>query len=133
MIPEFPKFKKLEITDKEEVEKITSQFPPYSDFNFTSLWCWDLLGETKISELKGNLVVKFSDYLTGAPFYSFIGNQNVDFVLGSMAAMNLAPSYSEIKLKLIVEDSVSAIKNKERYKITHDPDNYDYVFSNKDI
>lgn len=41
MIPKFPEFKKLELSNKEEIENFTSKFPPYSDFNFVSMWCWD--------------------------------------------------------------------------------------------
>ena len=47
MLPEFPQFKKLELSDKEEVEKFTSKFPPYSDFNFVSMWSWDIKGEMR--------------------------------------------------------------------------------------
>ena len=44
MIPEFPEFKKLELSNKEEIEKITQKFPPYSDFNFVSMWCLGIKG-----------------------------------------------------------------------------------------
>jgi len=48
MIPEFPQFKNLELTDKIDVEKFTSKFPPYSDFNFVSMWSWDIKGEMRM-------------------------------------------------------------------------------------
>ena len=70
MIPEFPEFKKLELSDKEEVEKITSKFPPYSDFNFVSMWSWNIENKIWISQLYGNLVVHFTDYLTDGTFLS---------------------------------------------------------------
>src|SRR3989338_2938897 len=56
MIPQFPQFKRVEITDREAVEAHTHKYEPYSDFNFTSLWAWDTNGERMISELNGNLV-----------------------------------------------------------------------------
>lgn len=34
MLPEFPKMKSIELSDREDVEKITKKYPPYSDFNF---------------------------------------------------------------------------------------------------
>jgi len=37
-LPLFPEFKKLELSDKEAVEKITHKFPSYSDFNFTKIF-----------------------------------------------------------------------------------------------
>ena len=73
MIPGFPEFKKLELSNKEEIENFTSKFPPYSDFNFISMWCWDIKGETRISKFNNNLVVRFTDYLKGNPFFSFFG------------------------------------------------------------
>src|SRR3989338_5939738 len=78
MIPKFPKFKKLELSDKKDIEKFTSKFPPYSDFNFVSMWSWDIKGEMRISILNENLVVRFTDYITGEPFFSFLGNNKVN-------------------------------------------------------
>ena len=78
MIPEFPEFKKLELSDKEDVEAFTKKFPPYSDFNFVSMWSWDIKGEMRLSILNGNLVVRFTDYITGDPFYSFLGNNKTN-------------------------------------------------------
>lgn len=74
MIPEFPKFKHIELIDKEEIEQITHKYPPYSDFNFVSMWSWDIKGEIRISKLNNNLVVRFTDYLSGNPFFSFLGD-----------------------------------------------------------
>ena len=78
MIPKFPNFKKLELTDKKEVEKITFKFPPYSDFNFTNMWSWNLKNEMGLSILNDNLVVKFIDYVNGQPFLSFLGDNLVN-------------------------------------------------------
>lgn len=78
MIPKFPKFKHIELIDKEEIEKITQKFPPYSDFNFISMWSWDIKVEMIISKLNNNLVVRFTDYLTGYPFFSFLGDNMVN-------------------------------------------------------
>ena len=55
MIPQFPKFKHVEVTDREAVETHTHRFDPYSDFNFTSLWAWDTSNERMISELSDSL------------------------------------------------------------------------------
>ena len=67
MIPQFPEFKSLELSDKKDIESFTKRFPPYSDFNFVSMWSWDIKEEIRISQLNGNLVVRFTDYLTGKP------------------------------------------------------------------
>ena len=73
MIPKFPQFKKIELSDRVDVEAHTSLFEPYSDFEFTCLWTWDMKGERMISELNNNLVVRFTDYNTHNPFLSFLG------------------------------------------------------------
>ncbi|MCA1638525.1 MAG: hypothetical protein LC768_09365, partial [Acidobacteria bacterium] len=63
MIPSFPHFRNLRADDKEAVESFTNQFPPYSDFNFTSLWCWNVSEKIQVSQLYGNLIVRFTDYV----------------------------------------------------------------------
>lgn len=78
MIPQFPEFKIVEVGDREAVESHTHRYPPYSDFNFTSLWAWDTSNERMISELNGNLVVRFTDYATNEPFLSFLGTNKND-------------------------------------------------------
>src|SRR3990167_9981485 len=97
MIPEFPHFKKLELADKKDVEKFTQKYPPYSDFNFVSMWSWDIKGEMRLSTLNNNLVVRFTDYLTGEPFYSFLGDNKVNETAEKLLDFTLE---EEIKPKL---------------------------------
>jgi hypothetical protein len=63
MIPTFPVFKRLEITDKVDFKKIVLQFEPYSDHNFVSLWSFDTKEDCEISILNENLVIKMNDFL----------------------------------------------------------------------
>src|SRR5574343_1109613 len=77
MIPEFPNFKNLELSDKKSIDNFTKKHPPYSDFNFTSMWVWNTTEEIQISILNDNLVVKFTDYLNGDHFYSFLGTNKI--------------------------------------------------------
>ncbi|MCM2339363.1 MAG: phosphatidylglycerol lysyltransferase domain-containing protein [Burkholderiales bacterium] len=127
MIPKFPEFKHLELNDKDEVIKFTKKFPPYSDFNFVSMWSWDIHNKMMISELNGNLVVLFSDYITEKHFLSFIGENKI-----SDTALELI-SFSEKKygsnfLKLIPEEVMNVLK-KEIFKLDGDRDSYDYIYS----
>src|ERR1043165_3627696 len=78
MIPFFPEFKFLEWNDKDNVEKLTKEFPPYSDYNFVSMWSWNTRKKMQVSQLNGNLVLLFYDYVTETPFLSFIGRNDVD-------------------------------------------------------
>ncbi len=131
MIPEFPQFKEIELIDKKEVEKITQKYLPYSDFNFISLWSWDIKGEMRLSILHGNVVVKFTNYLTGKPFYSFLGNnkvnETVEVLFDFLNKENLKPM-----LKLIPE-IVAHDLDLRKYHIEEDPDHFDYVYKNENL
>lgn len=132
MIPFFPNFKLLEINDKDDIEEITGKFEPYSDFNFVSMWVYNTAGEMKIARLGANLAVKFTDYLTEKPFYSLIGDDDIEKSLDVL----LKYSQSELKLsylKLVPESVVSQISGSLRWVITEDPDNFDYVVSVPDL
>ena len=126
MIPEFPEFKNLELSDKEDVEKFTGKFPPYSDFNFVSMLSWDIKGEMRLSQLYGNLVVRFTDYVTGKPFYSFLGDNKVENTTKEILALAKKEGL-EIKLKLLPEDSIKSIDSQE-FSVKEDIDNFDYIY-----
>lgn len=129
MIPVFPKFKHLSLQDKQIIESYTALFPPYSDHNFVSLFCWDTANSTYISFLNGNIVIKLGDYLTGEPIYTFIGANHVietiDTLMGYMESHNEQPA-----LHLIPEICIQAQpKISHKYKVKEDRDNFDYIYS----
>ncbi len=126
MIPEFPQFKKLEITDNKEIEKFTSKFPPYSDFNFVSMWSWDVNGDMRISVLNGNLIVKFTDYLTKEPFLSFIGKNKICETASELIAFS-KENYHTGSLKLIPGEIV-IILDKFGFRVLPDVDAVDYIY-----
>ncbi len=127
MIPQFPEFKKIEPSDKTEVEKFTNKFPPYSDFNFISMWSWDVRGDMRISVLNENLVVRFSHYLTEDSFLSFIGENNIAetakvLMSKSSDALNFPP-----ELKLIPEFMIEGLSDKG-FLISEEPGQFDYIY-----
>lgn len=126
MIPEFPKFKPIELSDKEDVEKFTHKFPPYSDFNFVSMWSWDIKGEMRLSQLYGNLVVRFTDYLTSEPFYSFLGNNKIEETAEELLELSKKEGLKP-ELKLIPEFIIKELDNK-KFNIKEDIDNFDYIY-----
>jgi len=126
MIPEFPQFKKLKLSDKEEVEKITSKFPSYSDFNFVSMWSWDTQDGIELSKLNSNLVVRFTDYLTSKPFFSFIGENKVNETTETLLEFAKEKGLKPV-LKLIPEHSIKDLDTK-RFKVKEDQDNFDYIY-----
>lgn len=126
MIPEFPIFKKLTIDDSKVVEEYTKYFPYYSDFNFTSLWCWDIDHRREISLLNGNLVIKFTDYQSGEPFYSFLGSTKADETAATLLDFSVSVGMQPI-LRLVPEISVHNI-NTDIFTVKGDQDNYDYIY-----
>lgn len=126
MIPEFPLFKKVDISDCGAIENHTRHFPYYSDFNFTSLWCWDMEHEREVSELNGNLVVKFTDYGGGDPFLSFLGiHKSTETTL---ALLNYAESIGlPPAMRLVPEISIHDL-DLTNLQISPDFDNFDYVY-----
>lgn len=127
MIPEFPQFKKLELSDKEDIEKYTSQFPPYSDFNFVSIWSWDTEGKTRISQFNNNLIIRFIDYLTNKPFYSFLGEEKENETIEELLKFLEKEDSTQI-LKLIPEE-VGHNLLKSNFNLTPDRDSSDYIYS----
>ena len=123
---QFPKFKNLELTDKEFIEFHTREFLPYSDYNFTSLWSWNIKGEIQFCELNGNLIIRFTDYLTREPFYSFLGKYSFEETVNQLLDFIRSQGMKPI-LRLLPEES---IKHKQgRFLIQEDPDNFDYILS----
>ena len=131
MIPIFPQFKKLELSDRKDVETLTSGLPPYSDFNFASMWLWDRKGDTVISDLNGNLVARFSDSRTDESFYSFVGmsecNDTVSELLEYLSYQGLKP-----ELRLVPEVSANELIE-GKYVVVEDRDNFDYVLCTKEV
>lgn len=131
MIPDFPNFKYLELSDKTDIDNFTNEFIPYSDFNFASMWSWDIKNSVQVSVLNENLVVLFSDYLTGKPFVSFIGKTKLPET--SIDLLNFSKKkYKSNSLRLIPE-SVAHGLFKSSLRVKVDMDSSDYVFSIKDL
>lgn len=127
MIPQYPHFKPLERGDKEGVENFTKQHAPYSDFNFVSLWSWNIHHNTLISQLHNNLVVRFADYITAEPFYMFLGTNKVDATANDLLERSKHEGL-ELKLKLIPEISAKKLDEKN-FAIAEDTNHTDYVIA----
>jgi hypothetical protein len=133
MIPLFPEFKKLELEDREDIENITKKFPPYSDFHFTSLWSYNTEELAEISILNGNLVLKFTDYMTNEVFLTFIGENLLKDTIVTL--LDFAQKHHLMqKLGLIPEHCIKT--HPELYNefiIEEDRDNYDYILNTDEL
>lgn len=131
MIPEFPSFKKIELSDKNEIEEFVSNFPPYSAFNFTNLFAWDIRNDRGISKLNGNLVILLTDYETSEPFLTFIGVNKCEETIAKLLYFANESKISP-NLRFITEESIKDIKSSDII-ITEDRDNFDYIFSPNEL
>ncbi len=131
MLPTFPEFKPLEVTDRDGILNIIKSFSPYSDFDFVSMWSWDYSNMMGVSQLNQNLVIKFSDYITGEYFYSFIGSNKLDEttqVLLKHANENDLLPY----LKLVPQIVAHNLKT-DLFIISSDEDNDDYLLETEKL
>jgi hypothetical protein len=81
----------------------------------------------KVSQLHGNLVFLFYDYLTESPFLSFIGNNMLSETVRTLLDYS-AHYFKEPCLKLIPE-TVAVELCTEAFIVTPDDDSHDYIFS----
>jgi hypothetical protein len=80
MFKTFPKFSKLTLADREEYGALIKDYPPFSEFAFTTLMSWwNALGSMKIAKLNGNAVLSY--WLPGDEVnsgLSLVGTKKVD-------------------------------------------------------
>lgn len=132
MIPKFPEFKKLELSDQKDIETITSKYLPYSDFNFEIMWAWDIDSKVKISELNGNLALMHKNFLTGQTVYSYLGNSNLDDTVQKLFTYLEEKKVKELKLSLVPEISLHGLDFK-KYFIEFDMNACDYIYDLKQL
>lgn len=131
MIPDFPSFKRLEVGDERDVGGFISAFPPYSDFNFTSLWAWDVRNQVGLSRIGDNLVVRFSDYLSGEPFLSIIGKDRVNLAVDQL--LNHAERNNLSRSLQLVPEEVALLADRKNFEVEADEDHFDYILSVKKL
>jgi hypothetical protein len=133
MIPIFPQFKRLELSDKADIDAVTRPLPPYADFNFGSMWCWDTANRIHISCLAEHLVVESTDEAMGEPFYSFLGrpgSQSLQ-VAETLLVRACAEGYPP-RLKLVPQE-VTAPLHKTNLLLWEDRASHDYIVDVKKL
>ena len=127
-LPEFPKFENLSIHHKNAINSYFDLYPPYSDFTFATLWCWNLYDSAMLSTLNGNLVLSAKDYESEITNLSFLGNNESQKTVYqlleyaneklSRSQLDLVPEISlpQNTTKFTVELGIQEVRN-----------NFDYV------
>ena len=80
----------------------------------------------EISWLHGNLVVKFTDYVMGNSFYSFLGDKNVNETAEELLALSEENNYG-FALGLVPEVSVKGL-DPERFHVHESREHFDYMY-----
>ncbi len=130
MIPIFPNFKPLEFSDKDEIESCIELYPPYSDFEFASLWSWNIKEDMEVSWLNDNLVIRFTDYVTGSPFYTFLGDKNTSDTADRLLRLSEENKYGSI-LNLVPEISTQNL-NLANFDVFESREHFDYIYNVKE-
>jgi hypothetical protein len=130
MVSKYPRFEKLTLEKKDEINSFVGKYEPYSDFNFVSLYSWDTQENAAVSVLNGNLVVTMPDYINGNTICTFLGNNEV--VKTCTTLLGDANKYGwEENLKLIpyidIEEEYQKIERE--FVVIEDPGNHDYIIS----
>lgn len=131
MIPNFPKFKKIDIHDRSTIEAVIDARHPYSTFNFTNIWAWDTKFTRLVSKLNDNLVFLFTDYTSQIPFLTFHGTHKPVHTV--MELLDFAKEHKlHETLRFIGEETVNKLQG-ANLTVIADPNNFDYIFSTEKI
>ena len=128
----WPKRAKVALSYKHIIEGYVKDFAPYSDYNFLSLWTYDTNDAWEFSFLNDNLVIKFTDYIDGKPFYSFLGKNRlidtINILIESAKTENLPNELRLIPEEVVDGENRNIIEN-TGYSVVEDTNNADYIFS----
>lgn len=125
MIPQYPNFIRLTLDIKQHFDELTSLYEPYAEFSFACPFFWDTENTASVSTIDSNLIIKMPDYHTMEPFFSIIGTKNMDTALVTILR-------DTKKLELVPEATILSLKRPERFKISEDRNQHDYVYSTFD-
>jgi len=134
-IPNFPESRRINHRDVSTIRKFSNSHRlPYSDFNFLSICNNNMHQGFRLSVLNESLVVKFLDYSSQDPFYSFIGGYDVEDTIPKLLKQSVDEGL-EPKLKLVPEESIllEMDRLKKDYNIVEDLDNNDYIYRIADL
>lgn len=116
----------LNLTDKAIIESITNRFEPYSDYNFVSLYSWDVEQSLRWKVDDGNLILKFKTYSGSDHFYTFLGDSNPVKTATELLSRAKAEGIHQ-ELNLIPEVVIQEADLEAKLNIELDESNADYI------
>lgn len=132
-MPQYPTFDLLRRAHQPAIEACTRAYPPYSDFSFVSLWCWNGDQQLAVCTLHGNLVVRFRDYFSEVPLLSFIGNRKVGETIETLLADDSHADPRTARLAYVPAELLAEADLPGDLELVEDRDNFDYVYSTESL
>jgi uncharacterized protein len=133
MIPHFPEFKPLSIEDREPLMAyLNEHHPGPSEYNFTNLFAWRLSYEFNIARFGNGFLILCCTSSTLSFFQPLIREQYQEAVKECFDYLRL--KHQKPSLIRVGETFLEALKpDLERYIITEDRDNFDYLYMTQDL
>lgn len=122
-------FKRLELRSRGALTALTDRFPSYSDFNFTSLYAWDIDNSLEVVWFGSDGIgIRFRDYQLGSPVYSLLCASDV--VQATAALIRHARREASVtELGLVPEFCAQKLAAHQDFKVLPDAANHDYIIS----
>lgn len=128
VITEFPAFTPITPSIMPETVELAHGYEHYADFNPVVLWCWNRGYPGGVSHLNGNLVIKWKDPTTGAPYLSFTSRhacrQTATTLLDYADHHGLAPCLRAVPTSRTEVDAFGS-----ELTVCDDRDNFEYLLS----
>ena len=134
LIPEYPAFIPFDFEHKEDYEKIYNKYEPYSEFYFANLAVWlNLNNDLEISKLNNNLIIRFSTVdKPNQLLYGIYGNNLIDETFNKILLQKQPKGIYPTKIDIVPEFTINALKNKNKFDVFEDRDNWEYIYSATD-
>jgi hypothetical protein len=91
------------------------------------MWSWNITDAMELSHLHGNLVVRFTSYITAEPFLTFLGTNKIDKTAEQLLVLSQQLGLRPI-LELVPEIAAQKL-NPDLFTVAEDPNHTDYVLS----
>ncbi len=125
MIPEFPRMKPVEITDRDQVNRyLDACQPEICELTFANIYIWRHWEKPQLTLINENLCI-FCQPPDELPYFlEPVGNNRLEETV--KACLSVAPRLSRVSEKFLK-------KIRTRYNTREDRDNFDYVYSTEEL
>lgn len=125
-------FKNLELSDKELFESYAAGFGLGWEYNFATIYCWDITDGRKIAE-EDNILYLAGTYKDKTYFLPPYVKDKSDFKKGIDRIVELSKE-TGIKLQIRgLQKEQTELLDKDKYLISTDRDDSDYIYKSDDL